>query len=60
MRKVGVAACPADAIPEILQVSQYIAHAAGGKGCVREVIEKTLRIQQRWPADHLLEKPAES
>lgn len=60
MRKVGVAACPADAIPEILQICQYIATAPGGKGCVREIIEKTLRIQSKWPVDYLLEKPAES
>ncbi|MCF8237050.1 MAG: 3-deoxy-D-manno-octulosonate 8-phosphate phosphatase [Saprospiraceae bacterium] len=49
MPHVGLAACPSDAIPEIQRICTYISPFAGGDGCVRDVIEKTLRIQQKWP-----------
>ncbi len=49
MEHVGLAACPADAIPEIQRICSYISPFKGGDGCVRDVIEKTLRIQEKWP-----------
>lgn len=49
MRRVGLPACPADAAQEILTLSQYISHVDGGAGCVRDVIEKVLRLQGKWP-----------
>ncbi|MBP6183731.1 MAG: HAD-IIIA family hydrolase [Saprospiraceae bacterium] len=49
MEKVGLPACPADADPAIINVSKYISSKNGGQGCVRDVIEKTMRIQARWP-----------
>ena len=48
MQRVGVASCPADAATEIMAISQYIASKKGGEGCVREVIERVLRMQQQW------------
>ena len=48
MKIVGVPCCPADASPEIKSISKYISHLAGGKGCVRDVIEQTLKIQGKW------------
>ena len=36
----GVRACPADAVPELIQNADYIALQNGGNGCVREIIEK--------------------
>ena len=49
MTHVGLPACPADAIPEIQRICTYISPMKGGDGCVRDVIEKTLRIQHKWP-----------
>jgi 3-deoxy-D-manno-octulosonate 8-phosphate phosphatase (KDO 8-P phosphatase) len=49
MEEVGLATCPADAEPAIQQRAQYISPHCGGQGCVRDVIEKTMRIQQKWP-----------
>lgn len=49
MRKVGLPACPADATHEIKSMCQYISPVAGGKGCVREVIEKVMRLNGQWP-----------
>lgn len=49
MKRVGIATCPADAIPEIKRISEYISEREGGLGCVRDVIEKVMRAQQTWP-----------
>ena len=48
MKAVGIACCPSDASPEIKSISQYISDKAGGKGCVRDVIEQTLKMQGKW------------
>ena len=48
MRRVGIAACPADATPEIQKISTYISGREGGRGCVREVIEKVMRSRHKW------------
>ena len=51
MQCVSLPVCPADAAPEIRQISRYISHYPGGKGCVRDVIEKVMKLQQRWEDD---------
>jgi 3-deoxy-D-manno-octulosonate 8-phosphate phosphatase (KDO 8-P phosphatase) len=51
MRAVGVATCPADAAEEIKDISAYISHFNGGKGCVRDVIEQVLKVQGKWMND---------
>ena len=44
MQYCALAACPADAIPEIKSISKYISPLKGGQGCVRDVIEKVLKL----------------
>ena len=46
--KVGISACPSDAAVENLQRANYISSRKGGQGCVREVIEKVMRLQGKW------------
>ncbi len=48
MLEVGMPVAPADASEEIKNISKYISPKKGGKGCVRDVIEKTMKIQGRW------------
>ncbi len=48
MKLAGLAVCPADAAEEIKELCSYISPKSGGKGCVRDVIEKVLKIQGRW------------
>ncbi len=48
MLKVGVAACPQDAAVEIKHISDYQSPFLGGKHCVRDIIEQTLRVQDKW------------
>jgi len=52
MMEVGLPVCPADACQEILEISKYISPLNGGKGCVRDVIERVLKLHQKWPAQH--------
>lgn len=44
----GLPACPADAVDEVQQKAVFISGFNGGRGCVREVIEKVLRINDHW------------
>ncbi|GAA4459157.1 3-deoxy-D-manno-octulosonate 8-phosphate phosphatase [Rurimicrobium arvi] len=48
MKLCGLPTCPADAAPEIIAVSQYVSHHTGGTGCVRDVIEKVLKLNGHW------------
>ena len=47
---VGLKACPADAVTEIIENADYISPQPGGNGCVRDIIEKVLRTQGKWSA----------
>jgi 3-deoxy-D-manno-octulosonate 8-phosphate phosphatase (KDO 8-P phosphatase) len=48
MQQVGLSCCPADAATEIREASTYISTIAGGQGCVRDVIEKVLKLNDHW------------
>ena len=48
MEVVGLPTCPKDAVPEIQNISKYISQKRGGKGCVRDVIEQVLKVQDKW------------
>jgi len=48
MNKVGLSCCPADAVSEVKGIVKYISPINGGWGCVRDVIEKTLKVNGHW------------
>lgn len=48
MRAVGIPVCPADAASEAIEAARYVSEFGGGKGCVRDIIEQTLRAQGKW------------
>jgi 3-deoxy-D-manno-octulosonate 8-phosphate phosphatase (KDO 8-P phosphatase) len=48
MQQVGLSCAPNDAVPEIKQTAKYISPIAGGMGCVRDVIEKVLKLNDHW------------
>jgi len=54
MQMVGLPCCPADAVPEIRHIAHYVSQVNGGYGCVRDVIEKVLKLNNRWNADSSL------
>ena len=52
MELAGLACCPIDAVAEVRSIAKYISPLAGGFGCVRDVIEKVLKLNGDWN-DHL-------
>jgi len=48
MQACLLSSCPADACDDIKMVAQYISPFKGGEGCVRDVIEKVLRVRGDW------------
>lgn len=48
LEKCGLATCPSDAVNEVKEVCEYISHYKGGRGCVRDIIEQTLKVQGKW------------
>jgi len=48
MQEVGLPSCPQDAVTEIKNISKYVSHKNGGKGCVRDVIEQVLKVHGKW------------
>lgn len=48
MQRCGFRACPADAADDIKEISSFIATKDGGKGAVRELIEKIMKAQDTW------------
>ncbi len=51
MKQVGLPTCPADACYEIKELALFISKINGGEGCVREVIETVLKLQNNWVID---------
>lgn len=52
MRKVAIASCPINAVPEVKEISDYISPIHGGKGAVRDVIEQVMKIHGKWIEDN--------
>lgn len=48
MKRCGCPCCPADASPDIKDISVYVSDRIGGHGCGRDVIEQVLRAQGKW------------
>ncbi len=53
LRAVGVPVCPADAVPEVIEASRYVSQFKGGEGCIRDVVEQTLRARGDWARDSM-------
>ena len=48
MRKIGLPTCARDAVPEVIASSLYISALGSGDGCIRDVVEKVLRLHKKW------------
>jgi 3-deoxy-D-manno-octulosonate 8-phosphate phosphatase (KDO 8-P phosphatase) len=48
LEKAGLPCCPADSAIEVRKISKYISPLNGGYGCVRDVIEKVLKLNDHW------------
>lgn len=54
LKLAGLPCCPADAVPEVVSLCQYISPVNGGAGCVRDVIEKVLKLNGDWHQEEIL------
>ena len=60
LRRVGLAACPADAVAEVRAAAHLVSARPGGHGAARALIEHILQAQGHWDAlvaAHLHERP---
>ena len=48
LKVCGLACCPSDAVAEVKEVCEYISIYPGGRGCVRDIIEQTLKVKDLW------------
>lgn len=48
LKKVGMSCCPADAVMEVQDICDYISPVKGGMGCVRDIVEKVLTLNDDW------------
>jgi 3-deoxy-D-manno-octulosonate 8-phosphate phosphatase (KDO 8-P phosphatase) len=48
MQLVGLPTCPQDAVSDIINITKYVSPLNGGDGCVRDVIEKVMKLQDLW------------
>ncbi|MFY0644520.1 MAG: HAD-IIIA family hydrolase [Bacteroidia bacterium] len=44
----AVKSCPRDAVSEIQAIADIVSQMPGGRGAVRDIIEKTLTVQGKW------------
>jgi 3-deoxy-D-manno-octulosonate 8-phosphate phosphatase (KDO 8-P phosphatase) len=51
MKIIGTTTAPQDASIDVKALVDYISPLNGGMGCVRDVIEQTLRVQGKWLGD---------
>jgi 3-deoxy-D-manno-octulosonate 8-phosphate phosphatase (KDO 8-P phosphatase) len=52
LKLVGVSTCPNDACIDVKSICTYVSPVPGGKGCVRDILEKTLKVQEKWWSEH--------
>ena len=48
MQASGCGVCPSDAVEEVKAIADWVSGFPGGKGCLRNAIETTLRTQGKW------------
>ncbi|TSJ40515.1 HAD family hydrolase [Mucilaginibacter corticis] len=48
MKLVGLAACPADALPGIKAIADYVCHIKSGEGCFREFAELIIEAKNAY------------
>jgi len=48
LKMVGLSCCPNDGANEVRDIVDYISIKKGGDGCVRDIIEQILKIQNNW------------
>lgn len=50
--KVLLATCPYDAEAAVIKKAEFVSSYKGGEGCVRDLIERVMRVQGKWGSDY--------
>lgn len=51
LRYVGLPCAPFDAANECIQTARYVSPRTGGYGCVRDLLEQTMKMHGDWISD---------
>ena len=51
LRIAGLSAAPADAVPEVKDICDYVSLFPGGRGFARDLIEQVLKVHGDWELD---------
>lgn len=51
LRNVGLPTAPYDAVWEVKETALYISKFTGGYGCARDILEQTMKAQDKWMSD---------
>lgn len=51
IRLAGLGVCPADAVAEVRAEADFVSQFPGGRGCVRDLVERVLKSQDAWKFD---------
>ena len=51
LKYVGLSCCPSDASYDVKNICDYVSSKNGGEGCVRDIIEQTLKVSNKWNLD---------
>jgi len=51
LKASGIGVCPSDAVEDVKSVADYVSPLPGGRGCIRDMFEKTMKAQGRWVFD---------
>ena len=54
LEAAGLSCCPNDAAVDIIPVCDHVSDLAGGKGCVRELIEAHMKANGIWQGEGLV------
>lgn len=48
IRLAGLGVCPADAVAEVREAADFVSSFDGGRGCIRDLVERVLKAQDNW------------
>lgn len=48
IRTAGLGVVPCDAVPEARAAADFVSVFPGGKGCIRDLVERILKAQDKW------------
>jgi 3-deoxy-D-manno-octulosonate 8-phosphate phosphatase (KDO 8-P phosphatase) len=51
IRLAGLGVCPADAVAEVREAADMVSSFNGGRGCIRDLVERVLKSQGNWKFD---------